>query len=120
MKLISATGLILLALFAEGKAAEPGFIFGSGVASCRTWSEYGKQPNNNPSKLALQSWMLGFITGEEMAEHLPPTMFEVLDTQVLLGWISNYCQTHPLEQIPNAGVALINELIDRATPKHPK
>lgn len=117
MKLLAVSVVALLAVIrTETDAAEQSIIFGPGTASCGTWSQYDKQPDN-PVKAALQSWVLGFVTGMESGAQLPPAIFKGIDNRGLLGWVSNYCQAHPLDQVSVAAVSLLNELMARGMPK---
>ena len=80
--------------------------------SCGTWT----QVRSTRETQAYQSWVLGFLSGANLAFGNPDFLAGV-DTNAVHAWIDNYCRAKPLDGLPMAVQALTNELRDRAKRK---
>jgi hypothetical protein len=96
--LTSALALVLLT--GPAKAYD---IQGVGNSSCGSWTEARRAPNPNAVvSLMNLSWVSGFLSGIGFIHRNGDDPLKGLDREAVIGWIDNYCATHPLE---NIGVA---------------
>lgn len=80
-------------------------VIGLGMASCGTWTADRK--GNGWPAVVDENWVLGFLSG---AGIFGPSNINPLggtDDNGVFGWVDNYCKTHPLAQIDQAGEAFV-------------
>jgi hypothetical protein len=90
---------------------KPRAVFGEGLDSCGQWTQARQTPSAKAGFMA--QWIAGFLSGRNLespsADFLMGTDFDGL-----MGWIDNYCKTHPLDSITAAAFQLTDELRTRA------
>ena len=92
-------------------ALEPGQVaisLGVGNASCGQWTQ-SRRETTDDQWLAYMSWVQGFLA----AYYETHDVTRGIDANGLVGWIDNFCQRHPLENIAFAAQQLISELKSR-------
>src|SRR5437588_433712 len=74
---------------------------GYGNKSCGAYDEARQQPNGYDA-LAFTTWITGYITATN--RRLPNTYDIVGNTDIagVLGWIDNYCHSHPTDTFSGA------------------
>jgi hypothetical protein len=88
--------------------ATPVMTLGPGANSCGTWVSERRQ--DSLVSLQIQTWVLGFLTAYNEFVATDGQISRGVDVQGLMGWIDNYCQAHPLEDVESASVHLVLEL----------
>jgi hypothetical protein len=73
-------------------------IFGVGVSSCGAWTQ-ARQARSNSGVLGTTQWAAGYLSGLN-TEPAAPDALDGTDFDGIMGWIDNYCQTHPLIKSP--------------------
>lgn len=112
---------------------EPGFghstIYGVGADECSTWV-----PSNDRDVMSLAqlSWVQGFVSGVEQEENSVMSVLSAAETykpeqerreiklptygittaSEVARWMSEYCRSHPSEQISAAAVKLFRQIRD--------
>ena len=86
-------------------------IFGQGMSSCGTWTQ-ARQQRSVSAGLSAQ-WVAGYLSGMNM-DPASPNALAGTDFDGLMGWIDNYCGSHPLEAIATAAFQLEIVLRSRA------
>jgi hypothetical protein len=79
-----------------------------GDRSCGQWEG---RAQNGYAKLAIESWLMGFLTG--LAVGTDKDVLAVPDGASLMLWMDNYCRANPLDTIGTGGKALYLELLAR-------
>jgi nitric oxide reductase large subunit len=93
--------------------AEGGTILGNGSYSCGDWTaEHQKQDNVTQGDNA---WLAGYLSGYSAYNGDGVDVIKNLNAGAREAWVSNYCQTHPLDGIYTAADQLILELKRRAS-----
>jgi hypothetical protein len=64
----------------------------------------------------MTSWIQGFITAYNFDVPGPSDLTKGTDVDGLQAWMDNYCAQHPLANIADAAIALVDELSKRAAP----
>jgi hypothetical protein len=77
-----------------------------GTPSCGRWLN-GKA-TTSWSRVTDESWLIGFLSGTGM--EADKDFLKGTDNLSILLWVDNYCQTHPLSNVGEAGIELTNEL----------
>ncbi len=84
-------------------------VLGQGNVSCGSWIE--SRGDNNPLAVTRTAWVLGFVTGFNQYKSKPEgDVSDGKDTEVLMSRIDDHCKQHPLDNLYNASVALVDEL----------
>lgn len=107
-----AAALLLASGTLSAALPEPAVAAGvlRGTRSCGEWVKQ-HQGTDTWSSLAQESWFVGFLSGLSVAQQ--KDFFSATDNESLFLWVTNYCKTHPLDDIGNAGIALAHELNSR-------
>lgn len=105
-KLIATFVFSLLVSTHLTRAENPTSIRGYGNSSCGSWTQ--EQRNRSPAAFAQESWLLGFVTAEELTS--PEKRYKNPDNAAVIAWVSNYCAKSPLVSIAQAAFALTLEL----------
>ncbi len=78
--------------------------YGAGNASCGNWVAEKNDPVVNAFQL---SWVLGYATG---VGYTSTADFNETDSEAIRLFVSNYCQSHPLENVIDAARVLMQQL----------
>jgi hypothetical protein len=102
-------GTALIAFLLHPARSQPITIYGPDIEqfSCGTWSA----EQNMAKRSARESWLMGVVTGYNL--YRSSEAVSAPDTKAMLVWVDRYCAAHPLETLPTAALALINELRKR-------
>jgi len=107
---ITLLGLMLLSTPALSQK-----YFGPGDKSCGTWT---KDRHGDPAVAGLyDAWLLGFVSGVNTSETLSlnhPDILKRTDATGIMGWMDNYCASHPLDSVMSTVIKLIVELKNKA------
>ena len=117
--------LALLALmFCSQAKARDWVIYGYGGESCGAWTRVqAHRPRIGADGLAISGdvevsgqtqWVNGFISAFNVYQSTTPDVGEDIDGNGIFSWIDNYCATHPLDNVSQATLALIDKLSQRA------
>src|SRR5271165_5759814 len=82
----------------SGQAVDAVTLGGAGLASCESWTTARR--DQNVEVLAIQQWVLGFLSG--LAETATIDPLNGTDGEGVYAWIDNYCQEHPIDQLVTA------------------
>ena len=95
--------------FLPSQATSEEAILGQGNISCSSWIE--NRRDDNPLAATRTAWVLGFVTGFNQYKSKPEgDVSDGKDTEVLMSRIDDHCKQHPLDNLYNASVALVDEL----------
>jgi hypothetical protein len=96
-----------------GWAMEPGQFenLGIGNDSCGQWTQTRREVGYRWQ--AYMSWVQGFLTAYNVFTEGTHDVTRGVDSDGLAGWIDNYCQQHPLDNLAAAAQQLTTELISR-------
>jgi hypothetical protein len=84
-------------------------VLGQGNISCVSWIE--TRGDDNPLAATRTAWVLGFVTAFNQYGSRPAgDVSGGKDTEVLMVRIDDHCRLHPLDNLYNASVALVDEL----------
>jgi hypothetical protein len=96
-------------------------------ARCGEWSRLktadsvGTPTNEFTSRMILDSWILGFVSGVSYSrvmlvgtEHAKNVEIEENSREGMVAFVTQYCEAHPLDYLSDAVTALIRELHARA------
>jgi hypothetical protein len=109
--LLAVAIMIAARLQTSAQVNEARMIFGQGMSSCGTWTQ-ARQQRSVTAGLSAQ-WVAGYLSGINM-DPASPNALAATDFDGLMGWIDNYCISHPLEVIANAAYQLEMVLRSRA------
>jgi hypothetical protein len=114
--------VVILAALSIQASAQGNVIFGQGKNSCGAWTQ-ARQTRSVSAGLSAQ-WVAGYLSGMNTQLNLSSPQNDSLyrqddpllgtDFDGLMGWIDNYCMSHPLKPIVAAAQSLIDELRARA------
>lgn len=85
-------------------------VIGLGTSSCGYWNNARR--DNSFVYLALQSWVLGALSGMNISSE-QRVMLNGVDGDGIISWMDHYCSSHPLERVSTATLLLANELARR-------
>jgi hypothetical protein len=88
--------------------------FGPGDKSCGSWTE---RHADTAIAAVFDMWLLGFVSGINTSETLSlnrPDILKATDAKGIIGWMDNYCASHPLDSVMSAAIKLIGELRKKA------
>ncbi len=90
----------------QSNSADVFSYLGMGQYSCGTWT---KERREKSIFAALyQQWIVGFLSGvASVGLQFGLSPLENTDTNGVWAWIDNYCETHPLDKIIDAGQAFV-------------
>lgn len=83
-----------------------------GSMSCGAWPKY--TPHGQSEKSIPLNWVLGYLSRSAIANET--NIIGAVDHASIAAWIDNYCQSHPLDDIPTATRVLEAELLSRSRP----
>jgi hypothetical protein len=90
-------------------SAEAYRIIGAGVDSCGTWTADRRQGGSSSSALQDEQWILGFLAGVAEGTEEAEDPLNAVDAMAIWAWMDNYCGSHPLDKIADAGQAFVRE-----------
>jgi hypothetical protein len=90
---------------------------GDGSNSCGAWTQ--ERGWDSQRSQLWKGWVLGFVSGADIYETNPEILSRV-DAPAIYAWIDNYCRLNPLENVQDAAVGLILELLRRAKQPSPR
>jgi hypothetical protein len=94
-------------LSSQTTAAEA--VLGQGNIPCASWVESRRE--DNPLAATRTAWVLGFVTAFNQYGSKPEgDVSGGKDTEVLMVRIDDHCRLHPLDNLYNASVTLVDEL----------
>lgn len=82
-------------------------ILGAGGASCGKWI------SDQAMRSFFESWLLGYLTAVNVdlaSANVDGDVTGNVDSDGVYLWITNYCQTHPLDDISTAAIELVIDL----------
>jgi hypothetical protein len=85
--------------------------FGPGDKSCGTWT--ADRRTDATAALAYDTWVLGFVSGINTSETISlnhPDILKRADVKGIIGWMDNYCASHPLDSVISTVIKLVVEL----------
>lgn len=107
LKVLLAAATLAFALIpGQSNSADTFSYLGMGQYSCGTWTKDRREK----SILATlyQQWIVGFLSGvASVGSQFGISPLENTDTDGVWAWIDNYCATHPLDKIIDAGQAFV-------------
>ncbi len=108
MKKILFLFLATLPLFLPPLAYGGQSILGSGSMLCETYVQ-----SDDVIKLATESWALGFLSSANMrSKNLDLLM--AIDSVAVIDAVENFCASHPSDNIANATIHVLMELVASA------
>jgi hypothetical protein len=84
---------------------------GNGGVSCGIYIRVMAQ--NPQNEVSFGQWLDGYISGLNDADRAGVNHGAGLYRDVLMGWITNYCISHPLDLFVDASRALVREISAR-------
>lgn len=88
-------------------------VYGSGVSSCGKWNAASQLYQKEP----LLQWVLGYVTFASILEgkidalpYIQALELKDTDVEAILGWVDNYCQENPIDNIQKASSSLVEVL----------
>lgn len=83
-------------------------ILGSGSMLCETYVQ-----SDDVIKLATESWALGFLSSANMrSKNLD--LLQAIDSVAVIDAVENFCASHPSDNIANATIHVLMELVASA------
>ena len=82
-------------------------VYGGGAVSCGVWVE---QIQDRGARLPLIGWVQGFVSGVVWTQ--VATLKET-DNAAMQLFVTNYCNAHPIDDVLDAGAALVRALIQK-------
>lgn len=82
-------------------------VYGAGTVSCGKWTEVRKLRVG----VAGEQWLAGFVTAFNLYGFGGEDAANGIDMSGLAGWIDNYCQKNPLDNLSRAAESLVTELL---------
>jgi hypothetical protein len=102
---VLATVMLCIAGMAN---ARPYTVIGAGGHSCGTWL-------TQAGSIDERGWLLGFVSSyNAWMLQTDEDVSRSTDALGMFAWVTNYCRSHPLDRITDAGMALILELNRRS------
>ena len=84
-------------------------VLGQGNISCDSWIK--SRGDGNPVAATRTAWVLGFVTAFNQYGSKPKgDVSGGKDTEALMARIDAHCKQHPLDNLYNASVALVDGL----------
>ncbi len=95
--------------FHRGK---PTVVHGAGSDSCGSFLR-NRQPVNLPTSIHYQemAWVMGYLQGQDSFN---PYDVRSYDQDGLDTWLAEYCRTHPIDLVTDAGLAFYKYIGGRA------
>jgi len=103
MRFLLPSAWALALMISSADAADNSVAVGAGVASCVTWTQVRNDPTRTDRDGAEQ-WVLGYVSGVSAV-----TPLKRAAADGVWAWMDKYCRDHPLDNISEAGVALIRQ-----------
>lgn len=76
-----------------------------GAAPCGQWVA---DEANSVSRIAKNGWLLGYLSGLSVGTN--KSFLSGTDNASIFLWVTNYCNTNPLNDLDDAGDAIFYEL----------
>ena len=116
MRRLAALAALLVISIPEPSLAKPYQDLGPGARSCGAYAQ-SRATDGPQAPLADTSffWLQGYLTAYNRYVEPDGNITVGTDAAGLQGWLDNYCQAHPLDDIDTAARALIVELKARKT-----
>lgn len=108
MKKIFFSLLAALSLFLPPLAYGAQSILGSGSMLCETYAQ-----SDDVIKLATESWALGFLSSANMRSKNMDLLMTI-DSVAVIDAVEKFCASHPSDNIANAAIYVLVELIASA------
>jgi len=96
--------------------------FGLATMSCQDWTENvtdtGQGTPQNPYNYAgMTSWVEGYVSGVEDYAAISNNVDVTTNTDGngLIGWMDNYCESHPEQEIRDAATQMISDFTKNGT-----
>jgi hypothetical protein len=99
----------LVVLTALPNVAEARVVVGHGAGSCGRWTE---DQRDEYFALLDEAWVAGYLSSYNRRADAE---INLPDPGGIRGWITQYCQNHPLDGIYTAAEELVDELNRRAS-----
>lgn len=80
-------------------------VIGAGAVSCGKWLE---QRGDKRARAEAAQWVFGYLAAYNAANEA--RQVEVHDTQSVTAFLDRYCSINPLQAVPAAAAALVEEL----------
>jgi hypothetical protein len=79
-------------------------VMGAGVQSCGTWTVDRMSADLGPAAQVNEAWILGYVTGDIalLAAVENKSVSITTDANGLFGWIDQWCQNNPAQNMTNA------------------
>jgi len=85
-------------------------VLGYGDESCGTWLESRSEKGNKYLELAMNGWVLGYLSGFNLQVPGKADWTNGVDNNGLFKWIDNYCSQNPLKSLSDAVETLFVQL----------
>jgi hypothetical protein len=108
--MIRAAVLLSLIVLSAPAMAQASLI-GASQQSCGSWTHERK--NDSSMSYVYASWIVGYVSGLNatgVTVLKSPDLLKGIDGNAVIGWMDNYCRSHPLENLGDATVTLLAEL----------
>ncbi len=102
------TKLLLAALVAMAVSSPVFAAKAIGSCDCGEWIK-----DNESMKARNRSWLVGFMTGLNLADSQGRNSLGKVSGQQIFLWMDNYCKENPLKDVIDGGYDLMNELRKR-------
>jgi len=101
---VAALIVAMAASVVAQRALKPTEFTAYGGTACTDWLKY---PSGNTNRAAQHMWLLGWVSaaGKYNVRPLKETNGEGIEL-----WVTQYCQQHPIDSLPDAATALVLEL----------
>jgi len=103
-----ALAVTLAALSPSVHAQSRMIVMGSGNVSCGAWTEHRRRAV--VLALSEEAWVQGFVTAYNAYVAPDGGLQASIDAAGVAGWMDNYCQANPLDNVAVAAQHLVEEL----------
>jgi hypothetical protein len=103
--------LLFLAIALSSTPSMAQGYIGWGSDSCGSWSQ--ERRANSRTSQAQKAWILGYVSAVNISDVTDLKTKDFLrrtDESGIVGWIDNYCASHPLDDLLVATIKLIGVL----------
>jgi hypothetical protein len=92
-------------------------VRGAGVSSCGAWSKE-RVRGQSVIKGTYLAWVMGYLS--RAAGQHQGDILAFVDPDAVEGWLDNYCDKNPLDNIVDAAEKLEAELVGKTRPRPPQ